>query len=91
LVTGLVMAATGLGTAYHASRLSDGGHSVARMLGGVPVDRTAGDRGERRLVNVAEEMAIAAGLPVPALYVLPATARSMPSRPGSRPTGASSP
>ena len=41
------------------------------MLGGVPVDRRTEDPGERRLVNVAEEMAIAAGLPVPALYVLP--------------------
>jgi Zn-dependent protease with chaperone function len=59
------------GYAYHAARLSDGGHAVARMLGGVPVSRATAEAGERRLVNVAEEMAIAAGLPVPALYVLP--------------------
>jgi Zn-dependent protease with chaperone function len=44
------------------------------MLGGAPVDRRTADPGERRLVNVVEEMAIAAGLPVPALYVLPAEA-----------------
>jgi Zn-dependent protease with chaperone function len=66
----VVSATTAGGYAYHASRLSDGGHSVARMLGGVPVDRATQDLGERRLVNVAEEMAIAAGLPVPGLYVL---------------------
>jgi Zn-dependent protease with chaperone function len=67
----VVSATTAGGYAYHASRLSDGGHSVARMLGGVPVDRASPDPGARRLVNVAEEMAIAAGLPVPALYLLP--------------------
>src|SRR5512144_2043815 len=71
VVTALVGATTAGGYAYHASRLSDGGHAVARMLGGVPLDRRTEQPGERRLVNVAEEMAIAAGLPVPALYVLP--------------------
>jgi hypothetical protein len=34
------------------------------MLGGVPLDRRSEVAAERRLVNVAEEMAIAAGLPV---------------------------
>ena len=73
--TTLVVGATTLaGYAWHAARLSDGGHAVARMLGGVPVDRRTEVAGERRLVNVAEEMAIAAGLPVPALYVLPGEA-----------------
>jgi Zn-dependent protease with chaperone function len=67
----VVSATTAGGYAYHAARLADGGHSVARMLGGVPVDRATRDPGERRLVNIAEEMSIAAGLPVPALYLLP--------------------
>src|SRR5512140_1178811 len=71
LVAFLVGTTTVGGYAYHASRLADGGHAVARMLGGVPVDRRSEVAAERRLVNVAEEMAIAAGLPVPALYVLP--------------------
>ncbi|HTN53428.1 MAG TPA: M48 family metallopeptidase [Anaeromyxobacter sp.] len=66
-----VLAVTGVGTAFHAVRLSaGGGEAVAAMLGGVPVDRGAQDPALRRLVNVAEEMAIAAGLPVPRLYVL---------------------
>lgn len=60
-----------VGTAVHRARLAAGGSAVATMLGGVPVDRRTADPGERRLVNVVEEMAIAAGLPVPALYVLP--------------------
>ena len=70
-VGGLVACTTGAGYAYHAVRLAEGGPAVARMLGGAPVDRRTQEPGERRLVNVVEEMAIAAGLPVPALYVLP--------------------
>jgi Zn-dependent protease with chaperone function len=71
LAAALVGAVTGLGTAYHAVRLAaGGGEAVAEMLGGVRLDRDAADPAERRLVNVTEEMAIAAGLPVPHLYVL---------------------
>ncbi len=61
----------GLGAGYHALRLaSGGGEAVAAMLGGTPVDRASQDPGLRRFVNVVEEMAVASGLPVPALYVL---------------------
>jgi Zn-dependent protease with chaperone function len=70
-VLALVALVTGAGSAFHAARLSGGGAAVARMLGGIPVDRATEEPGERRLVNVAEEMAIASGLPPPALYVLP--------------------
>jgi Zn-dependent protease with chaperone function len=64
----LVVAA---GSAFHAVRLaSGGGDAVAQMLGGRKVDRGTTDPAERRLVNVVEEMGIAAGLPVPRLYVL---------------------
>jgi Zn-dependent protease with chaperone function len=70
-----VASVTGLGAAWHAARLSaGGGEAVAQMLGGVPVDRGTADPAERRLVNVVEEMAIAAGLPVPRLYLLPGEA-----------------
>src|SRR5512143_957391 len=70
-----VASVTGLGAAWHAARLSaGGGEAVAQMLGGVPVDRGTAEPAERRLVNVVEEMAIAAGLPVPRLYLLPGEA-----------------
>lgn len=60
------------GAAFHAARLArGGGHAVARMVGGVEVDRATTNPAERRLVNVVEEMAIASGLPVPGIYVLP--------------------
>src|SRR5512138_899506 len=63
---------TGAGSAWHAVRLArHGGHAVVGLVGGVPVSRETRDPAERRLVNVVEEMAIAAGLPVPAIYVLP--------------------
>ena len=73
-VAGGVALVTLTGSSVHRARLSAGGSAVATMLGGVPVDRRSEDPGERRLVNVVEEMAIAAGLPVPALYVLPGEA-----------------
>lgn len=59
------------GSAWHAARLAaGGGDAVAEMLGGRRIDRETRDPAERRLVNVVEEMAIAAGLPVPRLFVL---------------------
>ncbi len=60
----------GLCALYKAYRLSGGGPAVAEMLGGraIPADTTY--TAERKLRNVVEEMAIASGLPVPAVYVL---------------------
>ncbi|HEY6099475.1 MAG TPA: M48 family metalloprotease, partial [Anaeromyxobacter sp.] len=67
-----VTAVTAGGSVWHWMRFArDGAHVVARMVGGVPVRRDTHDAAERRLVNVVEEMAIASGLPVPAIYVLP--------------------
>ncbi len=63
----LVIAA---GSLYKIWRLADGGHTVARLLGGRPIDPNTTDPAERRLLNVVEEMAIAAGLPVPTVYLL---------------------
>lgn len=47
-----------------------GGAAVARMVGARRVDPASRDPLERRLLNVVEEMAIAAGTRVPAVYVL---------------------
>ena len=49
--------------------LQKGGGAVAEMLGGRKIVG-ATDPAERRLINVVEEMAIAAGIPVPQVYVL---------------------
>lgn len=49
-------------------RLSEGASVLARRLGARPLDDS--DALHRRLRDVAEEVAIGAGVPVPALYVL---------------------
>ena len=49
---------------------SGGGAKVAESLDGRLVTRSTDDRLERRLLNVVDEMAIAAGIPVPKVYVL---------------------
>ncbi len=51
-------------------QLRAGGSAVAEALGGRPLNTDTRDANERRLLNVVEEMAIASGLPVPAVYLL---------------------
>jgi Zn-dependent protease with chaperone function len=51
--------------------LRAGGGSVAAGLGGVQVSRSDQDPVHIRLLNVVEEMAIASGVPVPEVYVMP--------------------
>ena len=63
-----------LGSLYKTMSLSDGGRSVAEMLGGRLIARNTTDPDERRLLNVVEEMAIASGISVPNVYVLDETA-----------------
>lgn len=59
-----------LASLYRIATLGQGGAQVARMLGGTAVPHDTRDPLQRRLVNVVEEMAIASGLPVPAVFVL---------------------
>ena len=60
----------GLGSFYKIAELSSGGEQIALMLGGRPVDPQTTDLGERRLLNVVEEMSLASGIPVPPVYIL---------------------
>jgi Zn-dependent protease with chaperone function len=55
---------------YKWSEFSAGGSAIAEGVGGRRVDPHTTDLRERQLLNVVEEMAIASGLPVPAVYVL---------------------
>lgn len=50
--------------------LGRGGSAVAESLGGSRINPSTTDPKERQLLNVVEEMAIASGVPVPAVYVL---------------------
>ncbi len=65
IVAGIALAST-----FRALSLRGGGGKVATQLGGVPVKPDATDPLRRRLYNVVEEMSIAAGVPVPEVYVL---------------------
>lgn len=47
-----------------------GGHSVAESLGGRRLTPDSRDLGERRLLNIVEEMAIASGTPVPPVFLM---------------------
>jgi Zn-dependent protease with chaperone function/uncharacterized tellurite resistance protein B-like protein len=65
------LAVIALGSGFKTLELAQGGSTVATMLGGRLVDPSTSDPDERKLRNVVEEMAIAAGVPVPQVYLLP--------------------
>ena len=59
------------GTSYKLSHLSKGGTVVADMMGGRRLNPASTQFHERSLLNVVEEMALASGVPVPPVYVMP--------------------
>jgi len=69
-VAGGVLAVVGFGSLFKIAQLGGGGSVVARSLGGRPVLPNTTDPDERRLLNVVEEMALAAGVAVPQVYLL---------------------
>ncbi|TVP55846.1 MAG: hypothetical protein EA351_09535 [Gemmatimonadales bacterium] len=60
----------GGGSFFRTAQLRKGGPAVAEMLGGRRIDPATTDPDERQLVNVVEEMSVASGMPVPAIYVM---------------------
>ena len=97
----LLLAALGVGlvvggaSAFKVAQLASGGQSVALMMGGQEVPGTTTDARQKRLLNVVEEMALAAGVPVPpppsmfwgspaSMPSRPATPRAMPWSPSPR-------
>lgn len=56
------------------AELSQGGQVVAKALGGRLVEHQLADRKQQQLLNIVEEMAIAAAVPVPPVYLLPESA-----------------
>jgi len=59
-----------IGSLYKTAELAKGGSAVAESLGGRLISPNTTHPEERKLRNVVEEMAIAAGVPVPKVYVL---------------------
>ncbi len=70
VVTAGCLCVIGGGTLYKLIALRQPGSAVAASLGGTPVSPNTDDPDERKLLNVVEEMAIASGTPVPAVYLL---------------------
>jgi Zn-dependent protease with chaperone function len=70
LTTAVVLAIIIGGTWHRISSLADGGAAVAEMVGARRVQSPGASAAEQRLVNVVEEMAIAAGIRVPLIYVM---------------------
>jgi Zn-dependent protease with chaperone function len=66
----LTAAFIGIASLWRLGGLRNGGGAIAVALGGERVTGLEKDPLRRRLHNVVEEMAIAAGLPVPEVYVL---------------------
>jgi len=65
-VVGLIAVASG----FKFLALRGGGRAVAESLGGVLIHQNTRDPQQRQLLNVVEEMAIAAGMPVPPVYLI---------------------
>ena len=57
------------GSLLKVIELASGGKAVAQMVGARFVRQDTQDPEERRFVNIVEEMALASGTPVPAVYV----------------------
>ena len=66
-----IILVVGLGSIVKILSLRSGGGSVARSLGGRLVDTSTTNLQEKRLLNVVEEIAIASGIRVPEVYILP--------------------
>ncbi len=60
----------GAAVLYKYFQLRRGGHVIAGQLGGEQVQSNCYDPLERQLLNVVEEVAIAARMPVPGVYIL---------------------
>ena len=66
----VMLAGIGLSSLFRIMSLSGGGKTVAESVGAVPVPPDTRDPQLRQLRNVIEEVAIAAGVPVPDIYLM---------------------
>ena len=71
IVATAVSAIVALGTISRIIQLRGGGYAIVDALGGKLIVPAAATGKQRQLVNIVEEMALASGIPMPQLYVLP--------------------
>lgn len=70
IVAGINLLVIGGASLSKIFELRGGGEHVASSLGGTRVPKSTTDLAQRRLLNVVEEMALAAGISVPPVYIL---------------------
>ncbi len=66
-----VIGVIAVATAYKFLSLRGGGRTIAEALGGHLIPQTTQVNDQRRLLNIVEEMAIASGVPIPPVYLIP--------------------
>lgn len=69
-VMGMTLSAISLAVVFKWYKLKGGGKVVAESLGGRRLSPDSTDPTERKVLNVVEEMAIAANMPVPPVYLM---------------------
>lgn len=69
--SGGVIGLVGVASCYKYLAIQGGGRSIAEALGGHLISQSTANLEQRRLLNVVEEMAIAAGIGVPPVYLIP--------------------
>lgn len=72
MVAGVFLLIVLIASLTKSRQLAKGGTYVAELLGGRAISGHTNNPAERKLINVVEEMAIASGMPVPAVFVLDA-------------------
>ena len=65
-----VFGAVVIGTVFRFIELAGGGRKVAEWAGAKPIRMASTNPAIKQFINVCEEMAIAAGMPVPELYLM---------------------
>lgn len=70
LVTGGILLVAGGASLFKWLSFRAGGSAVAENVGARRIEPGRAGPDERRLLNIVEEMAIASGVPIPAVYVL---------------------
>ncbi len=66
-----VLGVVGVASLYKYLSIQGGGRTIAEALGGKLLNYNTANAQERRLLNVVEEMAIASGIGVPPVYLIP--------------------
>jgi len=70
-VAAAVLLVIGIASLIKTAQLRKGGSAVAAMLGGQMIPRDTTNAQQRRLLNIVDEMALASGIPVPQVFLLP--------------------